>query len=91
MVIAMSFLYDGFIDYLLFIVGYEDWDITVKDTCKIRKIVNVEKIINYIKLVIFGLGFNSRQPIMIRRCKDYTNKNRKLEVSAGHRPDGEET
>ncbi|OPJ38846.1 hypothetical protein BFQ18_23390 [Escherichia coli] len=25
MVIAMSFLYDGFIDYLLFIVGYEDW------------------------------------------------------------------
>lgn len=43
MVIAMSFLYDGFIDYLLFIVGYEDWDITVKDTCKIRKIVNVEK------------------------------------------------
>lgn len=61
MVIAMSFLYDGFIDYLLFIVGYEDWDITVKDTCKIRKIVNVEKIINYIKLVIFGLGFNSRQ------------------------------
>lgn len=32
-----------------------------------------------------------RQPIMIGRCKDNTNKNRKLEVSAKHRPDGEET
>ncbi|WP_247150216.1 hypothetical protein, partial [Escherichia coli] len=30
-------------------------------------------------------------PIMIGRCKDNTNKNRKLAVSAGHRPDGEET
>ncbi|HBK2950813.1 TPA: hypothetical protein HIF34_000578 [Escherichia coli] len=29
--------------------------------------------------------------IMIERCKDNTNKNRKLEVSARHRPDGEET
>ncbi len=30
-------------------------------------------------------------PIMIGRCKDNTNKNRMLAVSAGHRPDGEET
>ncbi|HGV3726444.1 TPA: hypothetical protein ACNG0K_004684, partial [Escherichia coli] len=30
-------------------------------------------------------------PIMIERCKDNTNENRKLAVSAGHRPDGEET
>ncbi|MDY8635370.1 hypothetical protein UY568_21745, partial [Escherichia coli] len=30
-------------------------------------------------------------PIMIGRCKDNTNKNRKLAASAGHRPDGEET
>lgn len=30
-------------------------------------------------------------PIMIGRCKDNTNKNSKLAVSAGHRPDGEET
>ncbi|MDI1147941.1 hypothetical protein NEP96_27280, partial [Escherichia coli] len=26
-------------------------------------------------------------PIMIGRCKDNTSKNRKLEVSAGHKPD----
>ena len=34
---------------------------------------------------------DSASPIMIGRCKNNTNKNRKLEVSAGHRPDGEET
>ena len=28
---------------------------------------------------------------LIGRYKDNTNKNRKLAVSAGHRPDGEET
>ena len=32
-----------------------------------------------------------RQPIMIGQCQDSTNKNRKLAVSAGHRPDGEGT
>ena len=39
----------------------------------------------------FGRGFNSRQPIMIGQCQDGTSNNRKLAVSAGHRPDGEGT
>lgn len=37
------------------------------------------------------INHRDASPIMIGRYKDNTNKNRKLAVSAGHRPDGEET
>lgn len=44
-----------------------------------------------IKIISLKNKTQGRQPIMIGRYKDNTNKNRKLAVSAGHRPDGEET
>ncbi len=53
--------------------------------------MKIELIISAYKTNSYKTNSDSASPIMIGRCKDNTNKNRKLEVSAKHRPDGEET
>ncbi|EHJ7974242.1 hypothetical protein QSZ85_002049 [Escherichia coli] len=54
--------------------------------------MKIELIISAYKTNSYKTNSDSASPpIMIGRYKDNTNKNRKLAVSAGHRPDGEET